>query len=307
MDASGLGQFLHTPEWEHFLRETGATVARHQDILYIRGELPGGGTYWRGSRFTLTDTWEIPPFARNSWFIRLEPTNQPGERIGRYPLKSTHTTQPAQTVAIDLSLPDADILARMKQKHRYNIRVAERHGVAVSLYHSDAPEQFPRFWELLQSTAERHEFRTHSIDHYRLLLNTLAPTGHAHIAFATYQGRDVAAALIITFGNVATYLHGASTHADREVMAPYLLHWDTMRWARTNGAVVYDFWGTNAIQEDGTWRERSHHPSSGTTRFKLGFGGDVTQYPGAFDLVLKQIPYRLYRSAHKVLGHQSSF
>ena len=42
-----------------------------------------------------------------------------------------HGVQPRRTLVVDLGYSDDDILANMKQKTRYNIRIAERRGVSV--------------------------------------------------------------------------------------------------------------------------------------------------------------------------------
>jgi lipid II:glycine glycyltransferase (peptidoglycan interpeptide bridge formation enzyme) len=139
------------------------------------------------------------------------------------------------------------------------------------------------------------------------MIETLAPLGEAHLGFASIGGSDAATILLITHESVVTYLHGGSAKVHREVMAPFLLHWQAIQWAKQADYKVYDFWGTNAVQKDDTWEPLPNHASTGTTRFKLGFGGEVVQFPGAVDLVLKPIPYTLYRTMRRIIRRQSSF
>jgi peptidoglycan pentaglycine glycine transferase (the first glycine) len=308
MNPAALADFLHTPQWEAFLKESGQTVERDGSSLYIRGALPKGGSYWRSSRLEIPANWHPPQFTKDAWFIRIEPTNPLPDQLKKHgAVRATHSVQPKQTLVVDITQREEDILSQMKSKHRYNIRVAERHEVQVNLFHRDCPEQFERFWKLLEATAERHTFRTHTKEYYEKMLQNLAPHDMIHLGIASVQGADVAGAIFITHDKTCTYLHGGSNHLHREAMAPYLLHWQTMQWAKATGYEVYDFWGTNAVQNNDRWEARTNHASTGTTRFKLGFGGQVIQYPGAFDLVLKPIPYTLYNGIRRVLRRQSNF
>ncbi|HSI20140.1 MAG TPA: peptidoglycan bridge formation glycyltransferase FemA/FemB family protein [Verrucomicrobiae bacterium] len=308
MHSTDLAAFLHSPYWEEFLRANGQSVERSGDALYLQGTLPSGGSYWRSSRLPIDDSWSPPPFTKNAWFIRLEPLAELPASLSKFGrVRATDSVQPKQTLVVDLSRTEEEVLAGMKSKHRYNIRLAERHGVTVELFHEEAPQHYDRFWKLLTETATRHTFRTHKEEYYRHMVATLAPHGKAHLAFARIGDQDLAALLLITHEETATYLHGASTDARKEVMAPFLLHWQTMQWAKHHGFVSYDMWGTNAVQTEEGWAPRANHPSAGTTRFKLGFGGEVIQYPGAFDLVLKPIPYTLYYSIRRIIRRQSSF
>lgn len=300
--------FLHTATWEAFLQAAGYEVKRNAGAIFVRGSLPNRGSYWRSSRLSLSDDWQVPTFASTAWFLRLEPLGELPKHLSQIgKVIETETYQPKQTVVIDLSQSEEELLAQMKSKHRYNIRVAERHGVQWELVSEESPAHFERFWKLLADTAGRKAFRTHAKNYYKKMIETLAPLGEARLAFATLDGEDLSGVLLITHDKTVTYLHGGSTVSHKEVMAPHLLHWHIMRWAKSQGHQYYDLWGTNAIKTEDGWEARANHPSAGTTRFKLGFGGEIVQYPGAFDLVLKPIPYTLYKTLRRIIRHQSSF
>lgn len=303
-----LGAFLHSEAWEAFLGSTGQKTERAPEGLYVRGVLPNKATYWRTSRVVVDSAWQPPAFTKKAWFIRLEPFSELPKEVSRFGVvRPTESIQPKQTVVLDLAQPAEKVLESMKSKHRYNIRLAERYGVQVELVHEDAAEHFTRFWSLLSHTATRQKFRTHDKDYYQKMIETLAPRGLAHLGFAKLDGKDLATVLLITNDKTITYLHGGSSEARKEVMAPFALHWQIIQWAQSVGCEAYDLWGTNAVQNEGGWEPRANHPSSGTTRFKLGFGGTVVQYPGAFDLVLKPIPYTLYNGIRRIIRRQSSF
>jgi peptidoglycan pentaglycine glycine transferase (the first glycine) len=310
MQFNDVSSFLHTPAWEEFLRAAGQHVEREDDALFVRGKLPGGGCYWRSSRLRIERSWTIPTFTKKAWFLRLEPlNNEAAARLAMLgKLRATDSYQPKQTVVIDLSLSEEELLANMKSKHRYNIRLAEKHEVTVELIHENAAEHFDRFWGLLTATAGRHDFKTHARGYYKKMIETLASKGMAHLGFARLGSEDLATVLLLTHDKTITYLHGGSAASHKDVMAPFTLHWEIMKWAKSHNFKAYDLWGTNAVHtEDGGFEARKNHPSNGTTRFKLGFGGEVIQYPGSFDLVLKPIPYTLYRGIRKIIRRQSSF
>ena len=91
-------------------------------------------------------------------------------------------------------------------------------------------------------------------------------------------------------------------------MAPNLIHVEVMRHLRTIGVEIYDLWGSNAVKStDGTYAPISGHPSAGTTRFKLGFGGIVLDYPPTFDLVLNPFCYSGYEKLHRFRSRKRAF
>ncbi len=68
-------------------------------------------------------------------------------------------------------------------------------------------------------------------------------------------------------------------------MAPYVLHWQSMLDAKEAGQEEYDFWGVESA-----WGK-----IPGFARFKTGFGGQIKNYPGAFDIIQGKNWHRLYR------------
>lgn len=203
--------------------------------------------------------------------------------------------QPQHTAVLDLQGDEATILERMHSKTRYNIRVAERHGVTVREARYSTVEDFKKdatmFLELLLKTAERDEFSTHSRSYYEKLLSALAPgvdaSLRARLFIAEHEGAPVAAGIFLEFGDTMTYLHGASSYAHRQLMAPYALHWHAIKKAREAGLRKYDFWG---VAPD----DSPKHPWAGVTRFKMGFGGDRVAYAGAWELPGNRFWYSVY-------------
>ncbi|MEK7493626.1 MAG: peptidoglycan bridge formation glycyltransferase FemA/FemB family protein, partial [Patescibacteria group bacterium] len=211
--------------------------------------------------------------------------------------------QPQETTIVDCALSEEEMLSRMKPKTRYNIKVAQRHGVKI-ISPDDQTQLDPEiFLSLLSLTATRHRFRTHTARYYRLMLESLLPQGAsvvdhacaARLFYAQYGGEVTACALVMFFGKRATYLHGASNDVQKNVMAPYVLHWEIMKYAQKAGFLEYDMWG---VATEGS-SEETKRKWGGFSRFKLGFGGAVAHRPGAYDFPLRPLWYTIYRGAKK--------
>ena len=193
-----------------------------------------------------------------------------------------HAIQPQTTVWIDLLPSEEEILARMKQKWRYNVRLAGRKGVVVR--QGDAAD-VERFIELMQVTGQRKDFGVHDPEYYRTFWRMFAPAGHAALFAAEFEDEMLAGILVARLGDKAYYFYGASGNKRRNLMPSHLLQWEAMRWAKANGCTGYDLWGVpdevglnpDAPVPDppeGMW---------GVWRFKRGFGGEIVRYVGAWD------------------------
>lgn len=304
--------FLQSPAWERFQQSAGAQTERSQGQLFIARSFRFGH-YWQSSRCQF-ESFELPSFADGATFVRLEPEDETSlGHIAAFATKSglmlkpTLAMQPRQTLLLPIQRPFNEITAGFKQKHRYNLKVAERAGLTADTVSYNLDTSFERFWNLMQATAERQDFRTHPKEYYRLMLKALEPEGKAHLVFVRLGAQDLAALILITHDGTATYLHGASSQAHREAMAPYLMHATAIKLAQELGCHTYDFWGIDAHQVEGEWKPKEGAASAGTTRFKLGFGGQVLEYPGCWDLVLRPFWYTAYAKIRALRGGKRAF
>ncbi len=204
--------------------------------------------------------------------------------LPRYDLSPSNlSVQPLRTIIVRCDRDDDALLAAMKQKTRYNVRLAAKRGVTVR---QGSVDDLPAFWALLQTTATRDAFGVHTLDYYTDLLRFFPPPDHGALLCAEYGGEIVAAAILLRGGPHAIYLAGASSDTHREHMPTYALQYAALQWARDAGCTHYDLWGIpptdappDAVQgeqqnvRDGLW---------GVYRFKQGFGGDVVSYPSIF-------------------------
>lgn len=238
---------------------------------------------------------------RRAIFLKIEP-----DMLDSDPLRPTvtqfltgagfapaDTIQPQTSVVIDLSPPEEEILGQMKQKTRYNIRLAAKKGVTIR---PGSAADIDTFYRLSQLTAQRDGFGIHHRDYYQLAFELFAPD-HCALLLAEFAGEPLAALLVFTHGPDAYYFYGASSNEQRQLMPTYLLQWEAMRWAKQQGCTRYDLWGIPNADEatletefaqrsDGLW---------GVYRFKRGFGGEIVRSVGAFDYVYHSLLYRLYR------------
>jgi len=190
--------------------------------------------------------------------------------------------QPQTTVWIDVTADEDAILARMKQKWRYNIRLAGRKGVVVRMGDADDVE---RFIDLMQTTGQRKAFGVHAPDYYRRFWQAFAPSGRAALLLATFEEEPLAGIMLAQLGDKAYYFYGASGNKRRNLMPSHLLQWEAMRWAKARGCTAYDLWGVPDEVGLNPDAEIPDPPAGmwGVWRFKRGFGGEVVRYVGAWD------------------------
>jgi lipid II:glycine glycyltransferase (peptidoglycan interpeptide bridge formation enzyme) len=193
----------------------------------------------------------------------------------RWGLEPSPPVQMRSTIWVDLTGEEEEILARQKQKTRYNTRLAERKGVVVS---TGGLGDIDAWYDLYEVTARRDGFSIHAREYYRTVMEELGPRDMARLLLAHHEGDLLAGIIVFAFGRQAQYMYGASSNEKRNLMAPYLLQWRGMQWARERGCRVYDLWGIpDRLQEtEDLW---------GVYRHKRGYGGEIVRYIGAFDLV----------------------
>ena len=189
------------------------------------------------------------------------------------------------TLRIDLRPSEDEILAQMKPKGRYNIGLAQRHGVSVTT--DTSTRGLTDFYRIYEETVERQGIELKPLDYFEALLSFASD--YACLFFAEYQGVRVATALAISFGPRATYFYGGSRDIHRSVMAPYLLHFEIMRRAKKLGHEWYDLWGIAPADDP-------DHPWRNITIFKEKFGGQKFRLVPTLDYVYNRAAYRRYQA-----------
>jgi lipid II:glycine glycyltransferase (peptidoglycan interpeptide bridge formation enzyme) len=220
------------------------------------------------------DTWESDFMLHHSAFIL-----------------SKHNIQPPRTLVVNIQGTEDDLLARMKQKTRYNIRLAEKKGVTVRPW-----EDLAAFHRMMQITGGRDRFGVHSLEYYRRAYELFHPAGMAELLVAEYEGKPLAALMVFARGRRAWYVYGASNDEERNRMPTYLLQWEAMRWARSKGAEEYDLWGVPDEEEETLEAQFTERSDGlwGVYRFKRGFGGQLKRSVQALDRIYHPLLYKLY-------------
>lgn len=197
---------------------------------------------------------------------------------------SPEQVQFRNTVMIDLTPDEEELLAAMKQKTRYNVRLAGRRGVEVRVA---SPEDFEMLYRMYAETSVRDGFVIRDPSYYQTVWNTFQRAQKLEGLIAEVEGSPVAAVMIVRFGGRAWYVYGMSLDEHREKMPNYLLQWEALRRARAAGCREYDLWGApdEFVEDDPLW---------GVYRFKQGLGGKVLRTVGAWDYPLRPAWYRLY-------------
>ena len=194
------------------------------------------------------------------------------------------------TVTVDLTAAESAMLDRMKQKTRYNIRLAEKKGVRVR---TGTTQDLPLLYRIYAETSVRDGFVIRTEAYYRAVWETFmrqpvaANVPSCEPLVAEVAGESVAAIFVFYFAGRAYYLYGMSRDAHREKMPNHLLQWEAMKRARARGYASYDLWGApdEFNESDPLW---------GVFRFKEGLGGRVVRTLGAWDFPARPFWYKMY-------------
>jgi lipid II:glycine glycyltransferase (peptidoglycan interpeptide bridge formation enzyme) len=195
------------------------------------------------------------------------------------------------TYLVDLRPDEDQLLARMKSKTRYNIRLSGRKGIQIRLGNQT---DLSTLYQMYAQTSVRGGFTIRDEEYYQTLWHVFMRDGiqpvygpAAQPIIAEYNNKPVAGAVLFRFGDRAWYLHGMSVEEHSEKMPTYLVQWEAIRWAKSSGCTIYDMWG--APDQFGP-----SDPLWGVYRFKSGFGGEVLRTIGAWDYPVKPLLYQVY-------------
>jgi len=206
---------------------------------------------------------------------------------------SREQVQFKNTVILDLSVELEDILANMKQKTRYNIRLAEKKGVTIR---SGEKVEFSKLYRIYAETSLRDHFIIREAEYYQTLWSIFYQAGMLEPLIAEVENSVVAGIFVFRFQNKAWYIHGMSKDIHRDKMPNYLLQWEAICRLKNSGCVAYDLWGApeEFSEKDPLWR---------VFRFKVGLGGEVVRHIGAYDYAINRFGYFLYTRIMPLILH----
>ncbi len=324
------GSFLQSWEWGDWQVRLGRTVFRFKildnsglqiaSVQLVKMLLPLGqfylyspyGPVWANNfKFQISNFQtilnELISKFPNAVFIRIEPKGLDLVTSNLSLVTKSNNIQPGKTLVIDLTKTEEQLLSEMHHKTRYNIKVAQKHGVEIQDEFTITNGHglfFDEALKLISETANRQGFKTFTPEYYKKMVDFFTLHHREEIKLHIYKaifsanggsssgGHNtiLATAFMLDFGNTRTFLFGGSGENNKNVMAPYLLHWKAIQDAKTVGLTNYDFWGI----------ETSSGETPGFVRFKLGFGGREVIYGGAYDVVVNAFIYKLYQLVRKI-------
>lgn len=266
-----------------FLEQLSEELNRHlaPSVAFIRYDLPWESQYARQMREQRMPAFPEPRlremrmnFGTKNWNLR----------------KADLDMTVASSLTVDINRPEAEILARMKPKTRYNIGLARRKGVTVSRV---GQELLPAFYDLYRQTSQRNGFPSCAYRHFQALFQAQVsnPRNSEILFFLAHHRQDLLAGAIVAIsGKNALYLYGASSNALRNLMAPYAVHWQAIQAARSHGCTRYDMGAVSPNMSP-------DHPFYGLYRFKTGFGGRIELRGGSWDYPFNENAYSAFRSS----------
>ncbi|MEI8067380.1 MAG: peptidoglycan bridge formation glycyltransferase FemA/FemB family protein [Candidatus Shapirobacteria bacterium] len=252
------------------------------------------GTLFRGPKVDEEMITNIKKIAQdeNAIFVKFEPNvfypsnmQFPGMKV------SPKVAFYPYNFIVDLTKSENKLLEDMHPKTRYNIRIANRYGVEIKEQTDD--EGFEIYLKLLFDTTKRQGFYLHTENYHRTLWKTLKDTGMVKIMLASYQGKVLSSFMLFKLKKQLYYPFGASLDTNREVMAPTLLMWESIKLGQKLKCKSFDMWG--CLGPNAKESEQGY----GFHRFKQGFNGELVQYVGTYDFVINDNLYKTYKLVDK--------
>lgn len=231
----------------------------------------------------------------NTISIQLEPNHTYSEQendklpYSRTFIPSHHALFTPYTFVIDLKQTEEDLLKNLHPKTRYNIKIANKHQVIVR--EDNSSEAFKHYITLTNETTNRQGFYAHNTEYHQRMWNIMRQADIATLFTATYEHKIIAAWILFRWEKTLYYPYGASSRDFKHVMAPTLLLWEIIRWAKKHQFAIFDLWGALGPNPD------TKDPWYGFHRFKEGFRPQLIRTIGSFDCIIKPFPYYAYTMA----------
>jgi lipid II:glycine glycyltransferase (peptidoglycan interpeptide bridge formation enzyme) len=300
---------VQTWEWGEFQKSQGHSIFRYG--VFDNDKIISGytvsfhkvpktkysiGTLLRGPAVdeVMLKTIKKISLSQNAIFVKFEPDVSKTDSDMQFSnlVVSPKVAFYPNTFLIDLTQSEEKLLENMHSKTRYNIRVANRYGVEIKEETND--KGFEIYLKLLFDTTKRQGFYLHSLQYHRDLWKILKKTDIPHIMLASYQGKVLSSFMLFHQKDQLFYPYGASLDINREVMAPTLLMWESIKLGQKMKCKKFDMWG--CLGPDAKEGENGF----GFHRFKQGFNGELFQYVGTYDYVINPALYKLYNIVDKV-------
>ena len=228
---------------------------------------------------------------QGAFMLKIEPSvNDEDERwlmalhrLGFHP--NPYAVHVRSEWVLNIQPDEKELLAGMKDKWRYNIRLAGRKGVTVRRGTDKA--DLDLFYKIYETTSERDAFFIHNKAFYEEVMRLYSKDDRFALFLAEYEGQPIASIVVLRYGRWSWYMYGASSNEHRNLMPNHLLQWNGMQWAKAHDCWYYNFRGIPDVLEEGQelW---------GVYVFKRGFGGYSMHALETHDLVYQPLVYNVY-------------
>ena len=295
-----------TKKWQEMLKNSGQVSEFFEvDWIFVEKRKVSMGEYWLfvlwlENEINDKNVNELIKLCKkeNALFVQIELLNYnnsspvlPLIKQGGFKLWYYKKFITPYTAVIDLEKTEDEILADMKQKWRYNIRLAEKKGIVVEVVEK-IEGNIKEFYELMLETTSRDNFFWNSLDYYKTFLNSL---DNSKLLLAKKEWVTVAAWIFVFDNDVSIYYYWASTsdRKYRNLMAPYLLQWEAIKYAKQNWSKLYDFLGVSSPGEENS-------SLAWVTSFKSKFTSDIREVSNSQIFVNKKIKYFIINTLKKL-------
>ncbi len=306
---------LQSFEWGEFREKTGVKVIRR--ALVKNGEIIDGFTLTvhkiprlpytigylpKGNKPNEQIISELKKIGKenNCIFIQLEP-NLVGQ-LNLSDLKpAAHPLFTKYSFVLDISKTEEELLKNMHPKTRYNIKVAQKHNIEI--VEDNSKESFEEYLKLTKETTKRQAFYAHTPFYHKTLFETLSKKSDSnslsyHLLKAVYRPDknpvNLTSWVLFVFHDALYYPYGASNRLHRETMASNLMAWEAIKFGKKLGLKTFDMWGALGQDPD------KNDPWYGFHRFKEGYGGNLVEFVGSYDLIINPALYKGYKMADKL-------
>lgn len=209
-----------------------------------------------------------------------------------YPVTKGEPLFTKYTFWLNLKKSEEELMAGMKPKTRYNVRLAERKGVKI--IEDSSKKGFEDYWKLMEETTKRQAFYAHDRKYHERMWQIMSTSGQAHLFKAVLGDEILTTWVLLKLNNTLYYPYGASSREHRELMANNLIMWEVIKFGKKQGCGLFDMWGSLGSNPD------KKDPWYGFHRFKEGYGAELVEFVGSWDLVINPLFYWMYRGGNKL-------
>lgn len=199
----------------------------------------------------------------------------------------THATDAELTVIIDLKKSEEEILGEMRKTTRNLVKKAAQMNIKVK--HVSDESLFDDFEKVYLDTVKRQGWNAYSMDFIKKEYEIFSKEKKAEMFVAYFNDAPISASIFIKHSKQVIYHYSGSLTEYRNIPSAHLLHWEAIKYFKSEGFSIYNFWGVSP-------EEDTKHPWHGLSLFKRGFTKDELEFVHAHDLIVSPLSYftRIY-------------